>query len=479
MTTPGTMTPTTADGTPARADGRPIPWLHQALAAGGGLLLALGAVVLGVDLGTGDEFNRWPLVVIAAVLLGLAFVGTQLLADHLLGPSVAAAGTAIVATIVPVELSVLILWKSPSSSSVRAFCAVTIIAFVVLFVVPPFRRRPVLLFGAAFTAWFWGLYEVQASSSSRSSLVSSRSLSVGDSGSEIATKFALVSLAFGLAYLALMWWLDRRGQARAGTAFVPSSFAALVYGVFAVSEASGHVWAAGMVAIGVGLLAMVAGAGRRRFTTWGGAAFVTVGALVVIGDLTDTVTRKGAQFSGDSSPKVFSTLAMLVGIALIAGATGLSRVLNEGGGPASASPGPPAPTPPPTSGTTGTTETVPEVAPAVVASVAAAAPGAASSEATVPAPESTTTWAPAPVPAPAPSAPEPSAPEPSVPEPSVPEPSVPEPSVPEPSVPEPSAPEPSVPASPAPASPAPAPPAPAPEPPAAPAPPAPPDPGTA
>lgn len=334
---------------------RPQPRVGDSLSAGGGLLLLAGALVLGVDLGIdGHDVSRWPVLVIAGVVLAAGFVVPSVLDGTSFGRAGTSACVAVVAVLVPVELGILILWGEPSSGAWRAFFVLVVVAFGALYVVPPFRLRTVMLFGAVLTVWVWVLYEVLASGDSGPVYRSSGRAPVGGIGgfgpssSTTTATLAVASLVVGVAYLGAVRLLDRRDQSRTATAFVLPAFLALYVGVSAVAS-EWALWVAGVVAAAVGVLTMVVGTGRRRFTTWTGAIFATLGVGAIIADITDTVTAKGAQFDRGASPKVFAGLAILVGVGLIAAAAWLGGRLGEGD-PAVPAPGAADPPVPPIAG---------------------------------------------------------------------------------------------------------------------------------
>jgi hypothetical protein len=140
-----------------------------------------------------------------------------------------------------------------------------------------------------------------------------------------ATTIAILSLLFGITYVLVGRWLDRRGFAGEATPFAFAGVVALFVGIAAFSEdidAAG----AGLLFVVVGLLlaAYGASAGRRGTTWWGGGA-VFVGAFVIVGDA-----------AGDSE-RGFGALAVVLGAGAVALAHAIARSTRE---PADDEPGP-------------------------------------------------------------------------------------------------------------------------------------------
>ena len=167
----------------------------------------------------------------------------------------------------------------------------------------------------------------------------------GGSGDNL-TESGVVELLMAAVLLGGAVALDRRGRAGAATPLL------VVGGVQAVAAASTlgadveNVYAVGIFVALAGLAIGLAGSlGRRRGTSYVGAAILLVGALVVVGKGTSDSA------SGDGSAAVFGAFALAAGAALlligvlVAGAT---HEPLDGGEPVPEEPPPPDPGPAPT-----------------------------------------------------------------------------------------------------------------------------------
>lgn len=98
---------------------------------------------------------------------------------------------------------------------------------------------------------------------------------------------AVVSILFGVAYLALAALLDQARLARLAGAFVAVGVPVLGLGVVFVGPRHGAV-AVGVAAVAFGLLLLAVGVGGgRRFSGWAGAAVLAGGAMGLVGEAFD------------------------------------------------------------------------------------------------------------------------------------------------------------------------------------------------
>ncbi len=156
MHEPGT-TPAANGGEPlVEAGPRPRPSLADALAAGGAIVVAIGALLVAIDLIDGSGEPDWELGALVFALLGAA---GSLLAWF--GPtSTRPAAVTAVAVSVPFVYGFLILPDAGSFADVRPFVLLTIGTWVVAYVVPRTRARPVFVAASAILAWLWMVGEV-------------------------------------------------------------------------------------------------------------------------------------------------------------------------------------------------------------------------------------------------------------------------------------------------------------------------------
>jgi len=204
-------------------------------------------------------------------------------------------------------------------------------------------------------------------------------------------EIGIVSTLFGLAYLAGLFVLDRRGYRGLAVAFVIPCAEALFSGTQSLGNAAHHAWVGGLLTLIAGLLFGVVGdRDGRRFTAWFGSVVAAIGLAIIALDLSHSSRNFNSEEVKLIKPGliVISTGIVLVGVAwffgnLLAPKPEPDDV--EGDEPA-------APEPP--DGPTSTTGWQPVGAPVAPAPVV-----------TTPQPPS---WGAPPAPAPAPPAPAPS-----------------------------------------------------------------------
>jgi hypothetical protein len=374
---------------------RTSPWLGTSVAAMGGVLVAIGVVALGTDLGSGDDnFNQAPGIALSVVMVALSLA----LVSRLPGASKGAALGAAAAGI-PVLTGFVLLSDASSFDDLRAFQILTIIGWLLVFFLGPLRMRTVFLGLALAVAWqfaivevsniedgglFWyapdgfipttesdfdssSTFDFETDSDCDGIIDSDDATPFGDSGTDTLCVFdtgadssvdfdsssngpadtrvpiSLTSMAFGFGYLFAMRRADRSGQTAIGTAFAATGTIALAVGIIAWGTFLESAGAAGFFALVAGLFIAWTGAGRRRFTTWFGALGASIGVLLVAGDATSTIDGGG----GDGSASWFGVLTIAFGVGLALIATVLARVLAEpnAGAPIVLGAQPPSPTP--------------------------------------------------------------------------------------------------------------------------------------
>jgi hypothetical protein len=315
---------------------RTTPWLGLALAATGGLLVAIGTTALGVDWGSGDDdFDQIPGLLLSAVLLAAALG----LANRLPGASRAAALGAGAAAVPMLAGFALLGNDDVDYDSFRAFQVITILVWLLLFFVGSLRARAVLLGLALAVAWLFALSEAAGLENGYSpysgfwfgapsevyldpTFDESSGFDDYPEENDRRLPIAVVSSVFGIAYLAAVRRLDDRDQSAMGTAFAATGGIALATGVASLGAWLESAAAGGVFAVLAGVYCGWAGAGRRRFTTWFGAVFASVGALFIAGDASDTV-------DGDGSASWFGAVTIVFGLGLVVAATAIARVLRE------------------------------------------------------------------------------------------------------------------------------------------------------
>jgi hypothetical protein len=130
------------------------PSFADALAAGGGLIVWLGALLLGLDVtaNTGDGWTGALLFVALAVLAIIALIVTP--------ASLHPGCMSMLVLSVPTIYGFMIFPAADSFADVRAFLALTLVTLAVLFLVSNSRGRPVLIGLVAAILYFWMAAEV-------------------------------------------------------------------------------------------------------------------------------------------------------------------------------------------------------------------------------------------------------------------------------------------------------------------------------
>ncbi len=145
-----------AIGTRTRARG--VPSLAEAVSATGGIAVAIGVLLITVDIradhpGRGAE---------AALFGGLVLLGY--LAVLLLPVGTHGAGVSAIVLGIPGALGWLLLPGAHSFGDIRPFLVLTILAWLAAFVLPRTQGRTIFVAAAALLLWLWILGEVAGSS---------------------------------------------------------------------------------------------------------------------------------------------------------------------------------------------------------------------------------------------------------------------------------------------------------------------------
>ncbi len=357
---------------------RAHPYLGTSVAAGGGVLIVIGAIALAADLGsTDDGFNQGPGVVISAMLLA-----ASLALIRMVPVPTRAACVAVAATAVPALCGFLFLADGPDEGALRAFQVTTIVGWFVIFFISTMRARALFLGLALYASWQFVTFEVGDVGSNTFAFPApalvpplypsgsedftfdsddpvenditfdedgtiifplddypieddpfSDDFDTGGSfgypdepSNDTSLEVGLVSAIFGVGYLLAMRRCDRRAEFAIGTGFAATGTLAVALAVGSLGIWLDSLAGAGLIAVIGGTFCAWAGAGRRRWTTWFGAFVGSVGALLVSGDAADSG-------DGDGSVAVFAWLTMALGAGLALTAVGLARLLGEPGTP--------------------------------------------------------------------------------------------------------------------------------------------------
>ncbi|GIU90221.1 MAG: hypothetical protein KatS3mg010_1320 [Acidimicrobiia bacterium] len=136
--------------------GRPRSSLADALAAGGGGVVAIGTLLVAVDVIGDSEDPPWEAgALVFLVLLAIGYVVA------FVGPLAARpAAVTVVAVSVPFVYGFLLLPEADAFADVRPFLLLTIATWLVAFAVPRTRGRPIFVAAAAILAWLWAIGEV-------------------------------------------------------------------------------------------------------------------------------------------------------------------------------------------------------------------------------------------------------------------------------------------------------------------------------
>jgi hypothetical protein len=319
-------TPTLLERLGPRARRRAAPRLPVALAGAGCALAVAGAIVMSIDGGTRDDggsFNRWPGVLLTALVVAAGFA-----VQHLLPRSpLATAGTVAVVLGTPAVLVFATLDPGDLPPwSTEAILIVSTLAYAAAYLVGPGRGRPAYLGAAAIGLWasvlqvtekvfdlpfqILGLvsFLVFPTASSSDGMYSySDDGFLGAPDLPDPTSVGILSTVVGVGLVLLSRRLDRRSYAGAATPLLVAAFPALYVGMsFLTSDLDPA--GSGLLAIAIGMFLSWHGSTvGRRATTWLGAIVAVSGVVPIILDLSDT-------------PALVGVLLLVAGCGTIAGA---------------------------------------------------------------------------------------------------------------------------------------------------------------
>jgi hypothetical protein len=213
--------------------------------------------------------------------------------------------------------------------------ALSLVIWLGLYLVGPGRRHGFYL-GAALYA-LWSLPITYISASAFSDTLSSLDVAGIDgsdgSGSGLFDNpkttllaLGLVSIAFGLAYLAIGMLLDRADDNRRGTPFFALAPFVLGSGLAYLSGRYGLNWIASLGFL-LGVAEVSAGVlGRRRFTTWIGGIAMAGGVIAFVGNNIDHAVPAGVTLT-------IVGLVVIVALAITEGAVGWGPTRRVSGAP--------------------------------------------------------------------------------------------------------------------------------------------------
>jgi len=314
----------------AWAGRRAEPRLWISLAGAGCALAVAGVVIISGDAQVGDEGfsdgSRVPGIVLCLVV---AVAGYVLLHRFRESPAATAGVTAIALAVPPLFYFLTFDGDNVPPWSAEGILALSALVWLVSYVIGPARGRPLLLGAGLVTVVLlaFQLTEEPFSAGFDETTFVAESPFVpdepfpGDEPSpgpeELAsgndqpdpTTLGIISLLFGVAYLAAGRLLDRRRFAGTATPFVVAALAAIPAGIAFLGEdleAAG----AGVVSIVAGLVVAWFGArSGRRASTVIGAGGVALGIVLVIADAMQ-----------ESSPTSIGIALLVVGAAVALGA---------------------------------------------------------------------------------------------------------------------------------------------------------------
>lgn len=346
------------DSLGARGRRRAEPRTSIAVAGAGCALAVLGVLMIAGDSGMTDgDFNQVPGIVLSALVVAAGFFT---LASVRQGAIATAGAVAAALGVPPLMFFITFDEGGLPPYSTDGILIVSTIAWLGAYAIGPARSRTIFLGAGLISLWLtalqltenlfeapFGFVGALTGGFTESSFESTGTVIDGSVGSadlypgvEVygsgdtyaggfgqpfegngfqlpdPTTIALLSLAFGVGYLLLCRWLDRRGHHGVATPFAVATLPALATGVTFMAD--------DLEQAGTGLLALLVGAGvayhgatvGRRATAWVGGGTTAIGAAVFLGDMTDDVT-------------VLGMLYLAVGIGLVAAAHAVATALGE------------------------------------------------------------------------------------------------------------------------------------------------------
>lgn len=274
-----------------RALQRAVPRLGPVLAGAGAQLAFVGLLVLSFDTsdvleGDGDSNKMVGFLLTAA---GVA-AGYALIVAFRDG-GLATFGSGLAAMLVPFMLFFL-TWDEGDSPpfSIDVVLLLSVVLWLVAYVVRPSRGRPVFLGAAALGLWLFVLEQIESAFTMPFemlpfALAPAEVLAGPETSAPDAGTIGLVCLVFAAAYLVGAFVADKNGWRGMAPPLLVVGFFALYTGFGSVQEdldpfGSGLLLAAAGVAI-----VFVATRMGRRGTSWFGSLAVVIGVAWMIGDL--------------------------------------------------------------------------------------------------------------------------------------------------------------------------------------------------
>lgn len=279
-------------GVPPREE-RPAPDVLRALMAAAGALISLGAIIAAAELHSRSRFAA----VVLALVLGL--FGYLVLA----GPDPLMAPTGVVLVAVACGALPPLLLVDDRTTSLTGVFALMALLWAGAWLAPLTRGRPFLLGLALCGGWMLLLS------------VAEDDLGAGAGvGASDTSTAAYLSLIVGAGLLVAAWAFDRQGRAAFATPFVAVGDLAAVVGALAVANDVGDTGGSLVVAaVGVAL-GLVGHAGRRRGTTWIGAALVAGGVVgLVVAILSDDASAYAGGFGILAGGLLLAAVTIAVG----------------------------------------------------------------------------------------------------------------------------------------------------------------------
>lgn len=297
---------------------RPTP--TALLAAAGAIVAASGPLLVGGD--RIDPLDKGLSTLPGAGLaIAAAVVGYLAMTRFRAGP-LATAGSTLVVVSVPGAFFFVTGGADPLSMT--GILSMSSLVFLVSWAIGPARHRAVFLGAGLVTLWLFArevLDPVSQSEAFTSSVpptvpIPGLAFVVDGAGLDF-TASGVVSLFFGAGYIVLAEWFDRRGWNGASIAPAAAGLTAVAAGLSFLAM-DFELAASGFVMVGVGaVLAVYGGRRARRVTTRVGAVAVSVGLLLFVVDMVESLQAAGIAL-------------IVVGSAVVAAAWFAQKPLAEG-----------------------------------------------------------------------------------------------------------------------------------------------------
>ncbi|MEP7203567.1 MAG: DUF2510 domain-containing protein [Ilumatobacteraceae bacterium] len=243
-----------------------------ALAGVGGAVAAVG--IAGAIVGDGGVDNRARTIPAAVVLVVLAYAVRLGVKAQ---PELRSA--AVGAAFVGIPAVAAAITSGGDGGGTMLLAAVLLIAAWAL---PGMRGRPLML-GAGAIAIVLALTTVGGNSSSSTDLFD---LGPADFIGGQTWIFVIV----GIAFLAMVWWLDDNDFRGVGTSLVVAALLATALAVLKVVQNLGSTGGALLLAVAGLAVAVVGDHGQRRASTWFGVAVAAIGTVAVLFSAIDATT---------------------------------------------------------------------------------------------------------------------------------------------------------------------------------------------